>query len=76
MNRSLELFQTHLHSLFSVFVCVNVQSRDMSWIICVLLPGFGFLTFELEDSVNRVVNERFIQISGKQVVFLGGRELL
>jgi len=29
--------------------------------------GFGFLTFEDEDSVERVVQERFIQIAGKQV---------
>jgi len=33
-----------------------------------LLTGFGFLTFELEDSVDLVVNEHFIQICGKQVV--------
>ena len=38
-------------------------------IICMLfLTGFGFLTFELEDSVDLVVNEHFIKISGKQVV--------
>jgi len=36
-----------------------------------LLPvGFGFLTFESEDSVDRVVNERFIYISGKQVAYM------
>jgi len=29
--------------------------------------GFGFLTFESEDSVELVVNEHFIQINGKQV---------
>jgi len=33
----------------------------------VLLTGFGFLTFELENSVDRVVSEHFMQISGKQV---------
>jgi len=29
--------------------------------------GFGFLTFEDEDSVQRIVQERFVQIAGKQV---------
>jgi len=33
----------------------------------VLWTGFGFLTFELEESVELVVNEHFIKISGKQV---------
>ena len=40
----------------------------MGQVTDVLLTGFGFLTFELEDSVDLVVNEHFIQISGKQVV--------
>jgi len=31
------------------------------------VTGFGFLTFELEDSVDLVVNQHFINISGKQV---------
>jgi len=51
-----------------VFVCVSDCVEHMSLIICALLTGFGFLTFELEDSVNLVVNEHFIQISGKQVL--------
>jgi len=29
--------------------------------------GFGFLTFEDEDSVQHIVQERFVQIAGKQV---------
>ena len=37
-------------------------------IVCVLLTGFGFLTFDLENSVDLVVNEHFIQIGGKQVL--------
>jgi len=36
--------------------------------LLVLLTGFGFLTFELEESVDLVVNEHFIKIAGKQVI--------
>ena len=32
-----------------------------------LYLGFGFLTFDTEDSVDQVVQEHFIQINGKQV---------
>ena len=61
-----------------VLLSVLLQSRHMSYAVYVLLTGFGFLTFEHEDSVNLVVNEHFIQIAGKQVVLdsscCGGRE--
>jgi hypothetical protein len=36
-----------------------------------LFSGFGFLTFETEDSVDMVVKEHFIQINGKQVRLTG-----
>jgi len=36
-----------------------------SW--CGHVPGFGFLTFDMEDSADAVVKEHFIQINGKQV---------
>ena len=29
--------------------------------------GFGFITFELEDSANQVLQEHYIQFNGKQV---------
>jgi len=50
-----------------VAVCVSVRCGQFT---DVLRTGFGFLTFELEDSVDRVVNEHFIQISGKQVAVI------
>ena len=46
----------------------NNNNNNTSMTGYVLLTGFGFLTFELEDSVDLVVNEHFIQIGGKQVV--------
>lgn len=32
--------------------------------------GFGFLSFEDESSVERVTNEHYINLNGKQVRFL------
>ena len=29
--------------------------------------GFGFITFELEESANQVLQEHYIQFNGKQV---------
>jgi RNA recognition motif-containing protein len=29
--------------------------------------GFGFVTFEQEESANRVLSEHYIQLKGKQV---------
>jgi RNA recognition motif-containing protein len=30
--------------------------------------GFGFITFELEESANQVLQEHYIQFNGKQVL--------
>ena len=34
-----------------------------------LIPGFGFLSFETEDAVERAVAEHFVNINGKQVLW-------
>ena len=31
--------------------------------------GFGFITFELEESANQVLQEHYIQFNGKQVCY-------
>ena len=33
-----------------------------------LNKGFGFITFELEESANQVLQEHYIQFNGKQVL--------
>ena len=32
-----------------------------------VVPGFGFLTFDSEESAEAVVKEHFVQLNGKQV---------
>ena len=39
------------------------------YITCLKSTGFGFVTFETEEGVEKVCSEHFIYISGKQVVF-------
>lgn len=34
-----------------------------------MLLGFGFLSFEDEDSVDRCVAEHFVNLNGKQVIY-------
>jgi len=43
-----------------VVECVHCDGA--SWV-----PGFGFLTFDSEDSAEAVVKEHFVQLNGKQV---------
>jgi hypothetical protein len=33
--------------------------------------GFGFLSFETDESVERCVAEHFVNLNGKQVYFIG-----
>lgn len=37
-------------------------------LIITFLVGFGFLSFEDEDSVDRCVSEHFVNLNGKQVI--------
>ena len=47
--------------------CTSLVVRGYASIALRRHAGFGFLTFEDEDSVQRIVQERFVQIAGKQV---------
>lgn len=39
----------------------------MLFFVLNFILGFGFLTFESEDSVDQVCSEHFVQIGGKKV---------
>jgi len=66
------LDETDLNT-FMLFILLSVCAESIAasqGIVHMLLTGFGFLTFEQENSVDLVVNEHFIQIFGKQVVIV------
>lgn len=35
-----------------------------------MLKGFGFLSLDNEEAINKIVAERYVTINGKKVIFL------
>ena len=59
--------------LVCIYVCVLYLMHESYLIVCFdVFPavGFGFLTFDNEDSVEQACAEHFVNVSGKQVKFL------
>lgn len=54
--------------MFSYLFCCYITDVQAKF-ISISFVGFGFLSFEDEDSVDRCVAEHFINLNGKQVVF-------
>lgn len=59
------LYQTQSRiQLISSFITGRVHSHKLQ----TFGKGFGFLSFESEESINKVVAEHYVNINGKQVI--------